>query len=409
MGGAFTSEKDRLTVNESASSAIVLPTLRQDIQISVHLEDGENYLVLHDVFGVAEGPIMVHEDMLDVLQACNGVTSLQDLAASAGVETNGPEMTRLMVFLGQMDQMGYMHGERYKSLREQANHDWDILVERPAVCAGSTYPSDPQELRTFLTNVMRIKPERNAPTLPQAKMALIPHIDFRVAPHAYNPGFEAIANHPSDVVVLVGTSHYWSNDAFILTEKSYTTPLGTVATNVDLVRTLAASLPGVSSTDFAHKPEHSLELHIVCLQHLWGKRNFCVVPLLVTSTALDGDTIQSAATILRDVLPADALWIVSGDLAHVGKKFGDEVPASAMIDAVKGADQLLLDQMRAASPEGYHQEILATDYAYRICGHAPTVLALTATRPTSGEVAAYDVWEEEETQSAVSFATVLWH
>ena len=95
---------------------------------------------------------------------------------------------------------------------------------------------------------------------------LMPHIDFRVAPAVYGPGFAPLQDHDADLVIMVGTSHYWADDAFILTEKDFTTPLGIVKTDVDLVRALSESLPGVAKTDIAHRPEHSLELHLVGLQ-----------------------------------------------------------------------------------------------------------------------------------------------
>ncbi|MBK7033638.1 MAG: MEMO1 family protein [Ignavibacteria bacterium] len=132
----------------------------------------------------------------------------------------------------------------------------------------------------------------------------------------------------------------------------------------------------------------------------------------MTMAALEDGVLEQAAEVLREAVAKSgrkAIWLISGDLAHVGKKFGDDLPAQAFIGDVKGADQRLLEHLRTASPEAYHSEIVATDHAYRVCGHAPTVLALTAVRPTSGSVVAYDIWDETETQSAVSFASVLFH
>jgi hypothetical protein len=47
-----------------------------------------------------------------------------------------------------------------------------------------------------------------------------------------------------------------------------------------------------------------------------------------------------------------------------------------------------------------------------VCGHAPAVLALQtallAAGKLKGDTLGYDVWNEAETQSSVSFATVAW-
>lgn len=393
-----------------------LPILRHDVQISVHQEDGESYLVLHDPFGFADGPIMVHSDMVDVLQSCDGITTIAQLAEAADVEEEGPEMTRLILFLRQMDEMGYFEGASYEQRKLNELETWAALTERPAVCAGGTYPEEVTELRTYMGTLLEsdVVTQRHsddvAGTSPVA--ILMPHIDFRVAPNVYGPGFAPLKDLEADLVIMVGTSHYWADDAFVLTEKNFTTPLGTVKTDVDIVRKLAQLLPGVAQTDIAHRPEHSLELHVVGLQQIWEHRSYTVVPILVTMAALEDGVLEQAAEVLRQTIDASgrkAIWLISGDLAHVGKKFGDDLPAQAFIGDVKGADQRLLEHLRTASPEAYHSEIVATDHAYRICGHAPTVLALTAVRPTSGSVVAYDIWDETETQSAVSFASVLFH
>lgn len=390
-----------------------LPVLRNDVQISVHNENGEPYLVLHDPFGIAEGPIMVHADMVDVLQSCDGSTTYEDLATAAGVPTDGPEIMRLRVFLGQLDQMGYFTGEGYEMRASRAIPEWDALAERPPVCAGSVYPSDPTELATFLdalTGATAIGQGAGSAHNADIAGVLMPHIDFRVAPDVYAPGFAAIRDHDADLVVLIGTSHYWGNDAFILTEKDFATPIGTVQTDRALVRALAAALPGVAGTDLAHRPEHSLELHLVGLRHCWPHRPFTIVPILVTMEALATGVLEQSVDVLRRTVAESgrkALWLVSGDLAHVGPKFGDDAPARVMIDDVSAADRRLLDQLETASAPGYHAEIEATDHRYRVCGHAPTAVALHTFRPAGGEVLAYDVWHEDETDSAVSFATVV--
>ncbi|MCX6139378.1 MAG: AmmeMemoRadiSam system protein B [Candidatus Kapabacteria bacterium] len=388
-----------------------LPVFRADVQISVHQEDHENYLVLHDPFGFADGPIMVHADMLDVLQACDGETTLTQLAEAASEDPEGAQVTRLKLFLQQMDEMGYFEGAAYEALKETALAEWDSLAERPPICAGTTYPSEIAELREYLSTEMGIGPSAPDSTgLPTA--VLLPHIDFRVAPTVYAPGLAPVAEHDADLVIMIGTSHYWGDDAFVLTEKSYSTPLGVVQTDVELVRILKKALPGVSATDIAHKPEHSLELHLVALQHLWQGKSFTVVPLLVTMAALEGNILSVSAEALRTTIEATGrkvLWLISGDLAHVGKKFGDDLPAGELLDRVTRADAVLLGHLTNVDLAAYHEEITENDFSFRICGHAPTMLALSAVAPTRGSVVSYDVWDEAETESAVSFATVLFH
>ncbi|MBK7186351.1 MAG: hypothetical protein IPH85_10610 [Ignavibacteria bacterium] len=110
-----------------------------------------SYLVLHDPFSFADGPIMVHSDMVDVLQSCDGVTTIAQLAEAANVEVDGPEMTRLILFLRQMDEMGYFEGASYE---QRKLNELEVVGARgtSAICAGATYPGEEEvtELRDAL-------------------------------------------------------------------------------------------------------------------------------------------------------------------------------------------------------------------------------------------------------------------
>ena len=65
-----------------------------------------------------------------------------------------------------------------------------------------------------------------------------------------------------------------------------------------------------------------------------------------------------------------------------------------------------MEHLKGADADGYHAAIEATGLEYRICGHAPTYLAFRAFQPEKGEILAHEVWDDAETDSAVSFATV---
>jgi AmmeMemoRadiSam system protein B len=240
---------------------------------------------------------------------------------------------------------------------------------------------------------------------------LVPHIDYRVAPQVYAPGLLPLRNHPAELVIAVGTSHYWSDDAFILTSKDYQTPFGTVQTDKVMVALLAQTLPNVATTDVAHRPEHSLELHLTALKHLWAGKSFRVVPILVTPAACASpEILDQAVDALRSAIAASgvqAVWCISGDLAHVGRKFGDAQAAEHLIDSVRDADARLLAHLERADAHGYDAELAASDHQFRVCGYAPTMVALHALKPGRGDVTAYDIWHEAETASAVSFASVV--
>lgn len=392
----------------------VIPAFRHDVNVNVHSENGETFLVLHDPFGFADGPIMIHSDMIDVLEACDGQTTFEEIASSSEVEPDSKEMLRLRAFVSQLDEMGFLDGERSIARRQRVLDEWSQLPVRPAVCAGSTYPSEPDKLHELLARMMEGHAEA---TSSPVVAALIPHIDYRVAENAYRPGFNAIRGSDADLFVIVGTSHYWSESRIILTEKDFETPLGTISTDKQLVQTLAKEVN--QQTDLAHKPEHSIELHAVFLKYLFADRPFKILPILVSGYTDDEgigiyDEMRKLGALLADIISAGnrrVMWLISGDLSHVGKKFGDDVPAVVLESEVSDFDWTLLRSLERPVPETFHQLISMADSQYRVCGHAPVLLALEALghlHPSlTGIVAARDVWHEQETQSMVSFGTVL--
>lgn len=388
---------------------MILPRLRDDVQLSAHAEGEERYLVLHDPFGVAEGPIMLHADMFEVLAACDGQTTLSDLASAAGVNPEGSEIRRVEMFIRQIQQLGFLEGADADRRRLQVEQEWLSLPTRPMVCAGATYPSDPEEFSRFCRDQLGIvqqkegAPFQSDDASPPPAVALIPHIDFRVAPKVYGEAFNAIASSPAGLVVMIGTSHYWSDHPVVVSRRPFDTPIGPLPV---IEHDLA-----IAEADIAHKPEHSLELHAVALRYLWPDRDLAILPILVTSAIFEEGALEAWVSRIRSAVKSsgrEAIWLISGDLAHVGPKFGDALHAGELLPEVRCADERLISALIRSDVDRYHETIEALGNIHRICGHAPTVLALNCSKPGKGLLLQYDVWDDVETESAVTFASIVW-
>ncbi|MBU3741469.1 MAG: AmmeMemoRadiSam system protein B [Candidatus Kapabacteria bacterium] len=399
----------------------ILPRLRDDIGVSVYSQDNESRILLQDPMGVAEGPILLHMEMVDVLEACDGSTTYIELALAAGIDVDGPEMLHVRTFLARLSAMGYMDDAAYAALEAKQTAEFGSLDVRDPVYAGSSYPEDAEALRSMLTDMLGPQGSYQDPPS-TARGALIPHLDFRVAAHVYGPCFAPVRGTDADLFVLIGTSHYWWQHPFILTEKHFRTPLGIVQTDRELVARFRDALADLDPSlaapvDIAHRPEHALEYHVLGIQHLMPHRPIRILPVLITSSWLsDADVmgamlVRSAMDELRrlvDESGARAFWLVSGDLAHVGRKFGDDVDAASMEDDVRQHDAELMRHLAAADAAAWLQTIQSGEDRFRVCGQAPVYAALQAFRPKVGTVTAYDIWHETETASAVSVCGISW-
>jgi len=116
---------------------------------------------------------------------------------------------------------------------------------------------------------------------------------------------------------------------------------------------------------------------------------------------------------IREVASAHAepvCYIVGGDLAHVGMKFGDQGGLTpAFLDQVAREDHALLAAAARMDAEGFFRVIAEHQDRRRICGFPPTYMLLSTMPATAGTVLKYGQAVEPATQSMVSYASVVFH
>ena len=180
-------------------------------------------------------------------------------------------------------------------------------VRAPAV-AGMFYPSDPAVLAPMLSGFVA-----GDPTLARPYKAIIaPHAGYPYSGPIAGTAYGAVRQLAPGIrrVVLLGPAHRLGFQGIAVpSQDGFGTPLGVVA--VDRAAVLAAlDLPGVQVMDAAFAGEHSLEVHLPFLQHVFS--DFTLVPLLVG---------HAAPSLVEAVL--ERLWggpetliVVSSDLSH---------------------------------------------------------------------------------------------
>jgi AmmeMemoRadiSam system protein B len=263
-------------------------------------------------------------------------------------------------------------------------------------------------------------PREGAPT-GTLRAALVPHIDYQRGGWSFAWGFREIFEQAdASLFVIVGTSHY-SAARFTLTRKHFKTPLGVVPTDQAAVDLLVNHYgDGLFNDPFAHLPEHSIELEVVFLQFLYeGRRSIRIVPLLVGTfqdcvansiaprEQPDIGRMIGALRALEAAAGEPICYVISGDLAHIGPKFGDaSVVAEPWLSASRAQDQRLLEEAEAVRPDGYCDIVVAEQDARRICGFPPTYLVLEAIKPHAGRLLHYEQHVAPTGQESVSFASV---
>jgi AmmeMemoRadiSam system protein B len=253
------------------------------------------------------------------------------------------------------------------------------------------------------------------------RAVLAPHIDYRRGGVSYAWAFkEVLERCDASLFVIIGTSHY-SQERFTVTRQNFKTPLGIAPVDqafVDQIETHYGD--EIYNDPFAHYPEHSIELEVVYLQYLYENiRPFRIVPILVGSfrDCVEAEVSPTAQSDIRRMILAlkeaekaageSVCYIISGDLAHIGPKFGDPEPVNeAQLTHSRSQDQELIRSAARLDLNAYFDRIAKEDDSRRICGLPPTVVALAAAEPASGRALDYGQYVHPQGHESVSFASI---
>jgi AmmeMemoRadiSam system protein B len=406
---------------EEAMSATENPRLRPFLRCA---RDGSRpgHFILWDHLGLSSAPQRLDPLELCCLELLDGTHSLQDIQVAATRAAGGfliplELVTRLV---RKLDDALFLEGPRFRQAVSGP-------VREPR-CIGC-YEGEPAALRRQLD---RLFTGLGGPGLPrpgrpqrQLRAALIPHIDYPRGGTTYAWGYkEVFEQTDASLFVIIGTSHY-SAHRFTLTRKNFKTPLGVAQTDQDYIDRLVRHYgDGLFDDELvAHLPEHSIELEVVFLQYLYERqRPFRIVPLVV-GTFEDCVLLGSEPTKRVDIgrmvealrraeaeTPEPICYLISGDLAHIGPKFGDEQRvAEPALTVSRAQDQAILRRAEAADAAGFFGVIAEEGDTRRICGLPPTYTVLEAARPTRGQVLHYDQYVHPNGYESVSFASVAFY
>jgi AmmeMemoRadiSam system protein B len=397
------------------------PQLRPHLTAAPHDSAGRSFVVF-DQLRLSDAVLRVSPLELQWLGLFNGQRTLHEIQAEA-MRFVGGQFLPLEMFARMaqiLDEALFLEGERF---RAKANHPI-----RPPACIGA-YEEDPDDLRRSLRSLF-LQP--GAAGLPaevrpngSLRAVLVPHIDYGRGGLTYTHAFkEVFQRSQASLFVIIGTSHY-SQHRFTLTRKNFQTPLGLVPTDQQYIDRLVDQYgEGLFDDELmAHLPEHSIELEVVFLQFLYqGKRDFRIVPLVVGSfhdcilmeqspiNRVDiGRMVEALRAVERET-QEPICYLISGDLAHIGPKFGDrQLLSQEQLEHSQAQDQAILARTVRADAEGFFEVIEAEHDERRICGLPPTWLVLQASQPGKGQVLHYGQYVHPRGFESVSFASVAFY
>lgn len=286
--------------------------------------------------------------------------------------------------------------------------------ERPAAHVGTAYPAEPEELRLFLDGILARLPRRRPLRL---KALMAPHIDLARGADSYAFAYDRIgATREAEAFVVLGISHAPARNPYVLTRKSFLTPLGTVPTAVELVDELVAGCDFDPFLDeFNHVGEHSVEFQAVWLRHVLGEVPIVPVlcgsfqePLVGGGRPEDIPGVASFLNALRGLMERRRVCLVAGvDLSHVGVRFGGSPLSDGDLEALRRADLASLERVTAGDAAGFFASLQADGGRRNWCGTS-AIYTMLAVLGQPGSLDHYQQCNEPGNLSTVAVAAAYW-
>jgi len=205
---------------------------------------------------------------------------------------------------------------------------------RPAAFAGKFYEGEKQKLTKQLEQLFAGKESQINQTEGQEIRALIvPHAGYVFSGNVAAAGYSWLQskNKYKRIFILASSHRFLFNGVAVYVGGNYATPLGEINVDTKIAKELAEKSDLFIEHDNAHHTEHSIEVQLPFLQHLFGS-GFELVPLLLGTQ--NAETCRKIAAVLQPFFTPENLWIVSTDFSHYPKYddavHTDEITANAI-------------------------------------------------------------------------------
>lgn len=323
-------------------------------------------------------------------------------------------------FVGLLSEQGFLETEEFERLRARRHAEFAEASERQPAHAGSAYPAAPADVRN--TFAQYFAPFAQCDGLhPGVIGVAAPHVSPEGGRDCYAAAYARLAAHPGltgRTFVILGTSHYGQPQKFGLTRKPFVTPLGSTRVDVELVGWLEQRAPeAITTEDYCHSIEHSIEFQCVFLQHLFGPQ-ITILPILcgpfadslITGRPPEGDTAVArffdALGEMAERQASRLFWVLGIDMAHMGRRYGHEFHAVAMMGemaSVAEQDRRRMDAVVAGDAAAFFDLVKRNGDELSWCGYPPLYTFLKAVPRARGRVLRYEQWNIDP-QSVVTFA-----
>lgn len=431
------------------------PKIRPVRGMPVNVRNNQNetatMMGLADARQISQRMVVTSPAVQHVLPLMDGSRTIDDLIQQSNVGLTRPVAEQL---IAQLDDAALIEGPKFQELLAQTRKDYDQSdLLPPGTTAQFADALVMQELgqeateeqkRTLGPDKVRtmfdawidqaIKGSKQPPFEDLPKAIVAPHIDFARGWPNYAIVYSRMKGLPRpDRIIVLGTNHFGFGTGVVGCDKGFQTPLGDTPIAKDVLDLMRAELgENLFKDRYDHEREHSVELQVIWLQHLFAPQNpgESHVPvfgaLVHDPTRNSGESYDGAGVAFApfvetlkkavETLPGRTLIVCSADLSHCGPAFGDKVTLSGDTDATKQArdrivahDKQMLDLLEQRRVDDLITQMSWQQNPTRWCSIGNLVAGVKATHPKKCTVLNYAAAIDEHGMTWVgSCAAAMW-
>jgi len=395
------------------------PKVREDLEFIPVKSQGKTVIMIRDRLDLVKEGNAINPELYTLIAMLDGTRSIRDIQLDLMRQLGGSliPIDQIERVVAELESSYLLDGHEYRERKAQIVNDFRAQPVRYPAHAGLSYSKDAEELRMQLDNILAAGQGQDVPEGTIAAL-VAPHIDLEAGKRVYAAAYGAVQRADPERIVILGVGHAMQNEMFSVTAKAFETPLGRVDTDREVVdKFVKEGGHIIASDDFPHRDEHSIEFQLIFLQHVLKNSQFTIVPVLCGSLmgsmeeysrqsyqSMAGDFLQ----LLQNIAEDRRTIVVAGvDLSHVGPKFGHDMPASFLLGQSEPHDRRLLDSVCGMNADSFWATSQEVNDRYNVCGFSALACLLEILPSSKGHLLDYATFKEEATQSAVSFAAVL--
>lgn len=243
---------------------------------------------------------------------------------------------------------------------------------KKAAFAGSFYPADRHELATLVDKYLKKAAAEGCSGPPGTFAVMAPHAGYIYSGQVAACSYTALKGKKAKTVILLGSSHSSLFDGVAMyPEGSWETPLGSVAIDSAMAKSLASGNGIIKSMPTAFESEHSLEVQLPFLQRTFTELR--IVPLL--TGRIQKEDIVKLSDILKGAITRGkgrVVLAVSSDMSHYHP-----------YNAARTMDASTLRKIEGLSWETLYDSVARKEN--ELCAAPAVITAMKITRDIRGE------------------------